>query len=221
MCADYTVWQVCDSAFPAGAFAHSGGLEAAWQAGEVVGTEGLSAWVNAALRQAAAGAVPVVSAAWHAPDSLPALDALYDSFLLNHVANRASRAQGQAFVKACDSTFDVVGVRQVAAALRGRRLAGHWPSVFGTVCRALDVPRRRAAEMVLFLTLRGAVSSAVRLGILGPLQAQRLQHASATALDTLVDRYLDVPPEAIAQTAPLADLFQAAHVRLYSRLFVS
>ena len=34
---DWLTWQVVDSAFPTGAFAHSYGLEAAWQQGEVDG----------------------------------------------------------------------------------------------------------------------------------------------------------------------------------------
>ena len=31
----WLLWQLADSAFPTGGFAHSGGLEAAWQNGEV------------------------------------------------------------------------------------------------------------------------------------------------------------------------------------------
>src|SRR5437764_980339 len=34
---DFTIWQLIDSAFPTGGFAHSSGLEAAWQHGEVRG----------------------------------------------------------------------------------------------------------------------------------------------------------------------------------------
>ena len=48
---DYLIWQLCDSAFPTGGFAHSSGLEAAWQQGEV-GTPGdLYAWLAASLGQ--------------------------------------------------------------------------------------------------------------------------------------------------------------------------
>ena len=218
---NWLVWQICDSAFPAGAFAHSGGLEAAWQAGEVRDAGGLAAWLGQALRQTAAGVIPVTAAAWDEPQSIRTFDDLLDSFLLNHVANRASRAQGRAFLMACASTFDHPAVRRVAADVREGRLAGHWAPVFGAVCRGLDVPRRQAGEMVLYFALRGAVSGAVRLGIVGPLQGQKLQHAAARSLDRLVDAYVDLPPEAVTQTAPLSDLLQGMHDRLYSRLFVS
>ena len=218
---NWTMWQVCDSAFPAGAFAHSGGIEAAWQAEEVGGGETIARWVGAAMGQAAAGGVPLVAAAWGEPGRVGEWDGLCDVFLLNHVANRASRAQGQAFLMACARTFDASAVQAVAAAVRGERLAGHWPVVFGAVARALDLPRRQAGQMFLYFALRGAVSSAVRLGIVGALQGQKLQHTLAAPLDPLVDRYLDVPPEHVAQTAPVADLLHGLHDRLYSRLFVS
>ena len=32
---EWVLWQLLDSAYPTGGFAHSGGLEAAWQHGEV------------------------------------------------------------------------------------------------------------------------------------------------------------------------------------------
>ena len=39
---DWLIWQVADSTFPAGGFAHSGGLEAAWQAGLLGDASGLA-----------------------------------------------------------------------------------------------------------------------------------------------------------------------------------
>ena len=221
MRSDRVLWQMCDSAFPAGAFAHSNGLEAVWQCGEVAGADDFVAWAEAALHQAAAGALPVLAAAWSEPDRLGEVDALWDAFLLNHVANRASRAQGRAFLMACEKSFPVEGVRQLAESVRRRRDAGHWAPLFGAACRALELPRRQACELFLFLALRGAVSSAVRLGIVGPLQGQNLQHQLSEPLDGLIDQYIDVPLEMISQVAPLADLLQGSHDRLYSRLFVS
>ena len=221
MHSDWITWQLCDSAFPAGAFAHSGGLEAAWQQGEVVGVEGLADWIAAALRQTGAALVPIVAAAWAGEPSLGEVDAACDAFLLNHVANRASRAQGQALLMACAKSFDVGPVRRLAEAVRAAGMPGHYAPAFGAVARGLDLGRRRAGELFMFLALRGAVSSAVRLGIVGPLQAQNLQHRLALLADEIVGRCLDLPLEAVAQTAPLADLLQGTQDRLYSRLFVS
>jgi urease accessory protein len=218
---DWITWQLCDSAFPAGAFAHSAGLEAAWQQGEVVGAQGLSDWIAAALGQTARGLIPVVAAAWAGEPPLKEVDALCDSFLLNHVANRASRSQGQALLMACAKTFDADAVRGLADSVKAGGLSGHYAAVFGAACRALEIPRRRTCDLFVFLALRGAVSSAVRLGIVGPLQGQNLQHRLSRHAPAAVEQCIDLPLQSVAQTAPLADLLQGTQDRLYSRLFVS
>jgi urease accessory protein len=218
---DWLIWQLADSAFPAGAFAHSSGLEAAWQLGEIASAQDLSDWISTSLQQTGQASIPAVAAAWEGSPSLREVDAFCESFLLNHVANRASRAQGRALLMACDRTFDVEAVRRVAGTVRTEGLAGHFAPVVGALGRALDLPRRRACELFLFMALRGAVSSAVRLGIVGPLQGQGLQHKVGRVAAEIVERCVDIPLEQVAQTAPLADLIQGTHDRLYSRLFVS
>jgi urease accessory protein len=218
---DWLIWQLCDSAFPAGAFAHSGGLEAAWQQGEIDGARGLEEWITASLLQAGRGMVPFVAAGWQGEPPLAEVDAACDAFLLNAVANRASRAQGQALLMACGKTFDEGDVARVVDAVKAGGLAGHHAPVFGALCRALAVSKRRACEVFMFLGLRGAVSGAVRLGIVGPLQGQNLQRRVSRTMPQLLGRCVDAGLDEIAQTAPLADLLQATHDRLYSRLFVS
>ena len=91
-------WQVVDSAFPTGGFAHSLGLEAAWQAGEVPDRDALVRFVRSALLQVGYGVLPLVTAAFRDPSRLDELDALTEAFLTNPVANRASRTQGRALV---------------------------------------------------------------------------------------------------------------------------
>jgi urease accessory protein len=75
--------------------------------------------------------------------------------------------------------------------------------------------------VVLYGTARGVLTAAVRLGIAGSYEAQRLQHACAPELEAVAARCQALTPEDLAQTAPLIDLWQSAHDRLYSRLFQS
>ncbi|MFP2912429.1 urease accessory protein UreF, partial [Pyxidicoccus sp. 3LFB2] len=63
MGASWRVLQLADSGFPTGGFAHSGGLEAAVQAGEVRGASELRRFVRELLWQAGHGALPLLGAA--------------------------------------------------------------------------------------------------------------------------------------------------------------
>jgi hypothetical protein len=60
---DWLLWQLCDSAFPTGGFAHSLGLEAAWQHGEVRNRAELVSFLQASLHQLGHAALPFVTAA--------------------------------------------------------------------------------------------------------------------------------------------------------------
>jgi urease accessory protein len=196
--------QLADSAFPTGGYAHSAGLEAMLQAGEAGAIE---EFCEAFIDQTAHGALPLVAAAWDEPARLPELDALAAAATWSHVAARASRAQGRALADLATRSFGV------------NVSAGHLAPVFGAVARALDVAREDALAAFLHVGLRGLLSAAVRLGACGPSEAQaihvRLHPALARAL-------AGMPPlDELAQTSPITELIQAAHDRLYSRLFQS
>jgi urease accessory protein len=65
------------------------------------------------------------------------------------------------------------------------------------------------------------ISAAVRLGILGVYEAQRLQRQAGFEISRVVKECDGLGPLEIAQTAPLLDLFQSTHDRVYSKLFQS
>jgi urease accessory protein len=215
---DWMIWQLVDSSFPSGGFAHSGGLEAAWQAEHVIDAASLRQFVRDSISQAGRAALPFVTAAHGDPDRIEPLDALCDVFLSNAVANRASRAQGRAFLTACASTWPCGALR----ALEERpALLGHLAPVFGAATSAIGCPRQAAQRVFLHLTGRGVLSAAVRLGIVGPYEAQRLQADCSRDLDRVLERCEGLSELDVAQTAPLIDVLQGTHDRLYSRLFQS
>ncbi len=205
--------QLADSAFPAGGFPHSAGLEAASQLGDV----DVRAFAEDAVWQAAYGALPLARAAhaaWAAgPAALAGVDSRAQAALLNHVLRRASRAQGRAFLHACAAAFP-------ETASLARALA-HLAPAQGAVAAALGLSAGDAEMLVLHTTLRGVLSAAVRLGRIGPLEAQGVQRGLCGTLEAARAAGRRVSLDELAQTAPLQDVAAALHDRLYSRLFQS
>jgi len=217
--ADWLTWQIVDSAFPTGAFAHSLGLEAAWQQGEVEDVGALRRFMEATVRQTASASVPLVNAAYRSPARLEELDLLADAFLVNSVANRASRIQGRTLA----ATAARIWPGTLAAGVPGRAadLCAHIAPLAGVVFRAIDLPHDVLVGVVLFSAARGVASAAVRLGIVGGYEAQRLQFECIPMLERMSRRCQDFTESDLAQTEPILDLLHAAHGRLYSRLFQS
>ncbi len=218
---DWLVLQLADSAFPTGAFAHSGGLEAAVQCGETSTAARLDAHVRAHLWNAGSASLPFAAAAHDDPSAAGDLDALADALLSNHVANRASRTQGRAFLLACARVFDEPVVAALASRARAGAAPAHLAPMFGATLAALGVGRREALALYLYGALRCVVSAAVRLGVVGPHEAQRLQRRHAATLDEVLARCERLPAAEAATVAPLLDLIGATHDRLYTRLFQS
>ena len=218
---DWLTWQLADSAFPTGGFAHSSGLESAYRCGEVGDSSDLIDFVCTALTQSVRGSVPFVTAAYRHPNQLTEYDKLCDVFLNNHVANRASRRQGQALVASIETTFQSDGLSRLGSMVKSRCLAGHLAPVFGVVMCKLGLGLDRTQRLFLFGSLRGLISSAVRLGVVGPLEGQSIQHALAPFAETILKRSSEASLAEVTQTAPVIDILQASHDRLYSRLFQS
>jgi urease accessory protein len=107
------------------------------------------------------------------------------------------------------------------ARVRDDAPAGHYAPVFGAVLQQLHIDLPDTQRLFLYLAGRGVGSAAVRLGLIGAYEAQELKAMLAAHIDGVIERCGGLDPLDIAQTAPLIDLFQATHDRLYSRLFQS
>jgi urease accessory protein len=215
------VWQLIDSAFPSGGFAHSAGLEAAAQHGHVADSAGVLAFAKQSLAQSGRGALPIVTAAHRCVDDIAELDELCDAFLSNPVANRASRAQGRALLTSVARAFPDLTTAPLELGLRATDSGGHYAPMFGGIFNLLQVNLIDTQRAFLFIASRGVSSAAIRLGIIGAYEAQTIQAELSAHIDAVIHDCGTVAPHDIAQTAPLIDLFQSTHDRLYSRLFQS
>jgi urease accessory protein len=220
LCTDLLIWQLADSAFPTGSFAHSFGLEAAWHQGGVDGGS-VAAFVRDGVTQAGRGGLPFVTSAHAHPGEIEAFDERCDAFLRSPVANRASRIQGRAWLATVERSFPRPAVYALCETARTRLTARHYAVVFGAVLCAVGLDAPTAQRLFLFGVCRGVASAAVRLGLVGTTEAQRIISETAEEIERTRSRCSALTIEEAAQTAPLIDLWQSSHDRLYSRLFQS
>lgn len=212
--------QLADSALPTGGFAHSGGLEAAVQLGAARGRAALAQRVDEAIWSAGTLALPFVAAAHEAPALLPALDLRCEAATPGEVAARASRAQGQALLRATAAAFgDRLGALEET--VRTGRLPGHLAPVFGAVLGTLGADREETRRLFLFQAARALLSAAVRLGVAGPLEAQALLAGCARTAAEVLAVTDGLAVEDAAGSAPVLEVLQGHQDRLYSRLFQS
>ena len=216
---DWLIWQLADSAFPTGGFAHSSGLEAAYHHRAVHGGGELADYLRTALHQLVHASLPYVHAGFTSEAPFAEADQHCDAFLSNHVANRASRLQGQAFLSTCERTFGLRASRELQQEIVGKSLPGHNAPVFGRVASLMELDAKATAQLFIFVQLRSWISAAVRLNIVGPMEGQRIQAVLTGDAERCAAEFGRTAMAEAAQNSPLLDLWQGTQDRLYSRLF--
>ncbi|XP_077510409.1 uncharacterized protein LOC144121205 isoform X1 [Amblyomma americanum] len=216
--------QISDSAFPTGSFAHSGGLEAAYQRGFLTSSEKVQQFLLASLENAGAFSVPFIREAyrqWIDLEAIRSLDRLLNASLNNHVANRASKQQGRSLIQTACATYRDPKLTEVQNWIYDGKLFGHQALMYGIVCAFLGVSEDQAAISFLFSSLRTMVAAGVRLGAVGTLEGQRMQFQLQLRIPEVVERHKERTSDSAANVFPLVDVMQSSHDQLFARMFYS
>ena len=216
---DWRLWQLIDAAFPTGSFAHSFGLEAAVQGGLVNRALPLHEAIRQQLQQQAALCIPFVRQGFMNPQAIDSLLVDCEVHMRVDAANRASRQQGRALLSALVQCTGDEKLTSLKHRLLQHKQPCHLAPLWGLALQQLGFTLTEAQAGLLQTTLRDIISAAVRLGVCGPFAGQRMQWQLAPYLDQLLMSYADA--ERVTNTAPLIDVYQSQHDRLYSRLFHS
>jgi len=221
-----TLLLLADGRFPAGGYAHSGGVEAAVAAGRVHDLSTLESFLTgrAATTGAVAAAFCAATCARGSSDiqAVAELDAELDARTPSAALRAASRKLGRQLLRAtrvvwphpaweCLATTYPVGL--------------HQPIMLGATAAAAALPPRSAALLALQEAVIGPATAAVRLLGLDPVAV----HAAVARLLPLVDHlaaaateYAHGSPEDLpCHSAVLLDISAEHHATWEVRLFAS
>lgn len=211
-------------AFPVGAFAYSHGIEWAFEAGDLSDAAALENWLDALLTHGAARNDAILFAcAWRAGAARDhaALSSLAELALA--LAGSAERrletvSQGNAFMLAAGAAWPCD-----ALDLLRRKWDGDvaYPVAVGTACAGHGVALTEALPAFLLAFVANLVSAAVRLGIAGQTEGQRITAALLPRVTALAGELQVATPDDLGAFALRSDLAAIRHETQYSRLFRS
>jgi urease accessory protein len=222
--AQYRLMTWLSPAYPVGAFAYSGGIEWAVEAGDIGDAESLQHWLEALLRDGAG---------------------LSDGVLFCHAYRAAARGDDAAVIETAELAAALVPTRErhLETTTLGRafidvtqaawpcralsRLQELWrrpvayPVAVGVACAGHDIPLGPSTHAFLMALTANWISAGVRLIPLGHTDGQRLLRALEAEVAQTVRRALDLHLDDIGSATFRADLGSARHETQYTRLFRS
>jgi urease accessory protein len=219
--------QFADGLFPAGAYAHSFGLEACVQSGEVRDAAGVEAFLRAYLEGCAGptDAVALVCARQEASKedlaACLALDETFDAMKAPSELRDASRQMGRQTLRVathlpCHPLLDEFG-KTVAAEMT----PGHHPIVFGLIGGIFQWNALEMTGAYLYSTSAALVGAALRLLPLGQLAGQRIVWNVRPLITVLAQVAQDKHDADMWSFAPALEIASMQHALLDARLFRS
>ncbi|VBB76182.1 Putative protein of unknown function [Podospora comata] len=239
-----------DSALPLGSFAFSSGLESYLAHGHKSNPyhphTSFAAFLPLSISSYASTTLPFVLSAHRDPSlsNLVELDDAQDASIICTVGRRASVAQGRALLGIWERSFSQslppLGSSVVTAAQMGDLKAfgllvkrgsskeipdasAHLAPLFGAICSVVGLGLQQTAYIFLFGHVKALVSAAVRAGMFGPYQAQKILAGETVQelITEMIKREWGTKVERAGQNVPVMDLWFGRHEVLYSRIFNS
>jgi urease accessory protein len=229
--------QFADGLFPAGAYAHSFGLETYTQSGNesentnatkrIIDAAGVESFLRAYMEGSLAptDAVALVCA-WRAGKSgnlasCITLDETLDAMKTASELRDASRQMGRQTLRVANHFPCQPLLTEFGQAVAEDITPGHHPVVFGMIGAAMHWPSAEMTSAYLYSTSSALVGAALRLLPLGQIAGQRILWNMRPLIARLADEAQDKTQEDMWSFAPAIEIVSMRHATLEARLFRS
>ncbi|MBW4437842.1 MAG: hypothetical protein KME04_11945 [Pleurocapsa minor GSE-CHR-MK-17-07R] len=219
--------QWTDSAFPTGAFAHSGGLETYTQANIVRAPDDLAALIAVRLEAAASTdmlIVQTVMGAVHADDwaLIAHCDALCSASKIARESREASEKIGRRMLASVLNVLEDARLRRYQAMLApSGPCAGHHAVVHGLACAASGIEARAGLLAFAYALVANQTAASLKVMAIGQTQAQAVLGAAGPAMQAAADAALAHSLDEFGSFTPGLDIRAMQHEGLFQRLFIS
>jgi len=219
--------QFADGLFPAGAYAHSFGLEYYVQSSGVTDAAGVEDFLHAYLQGSVAPTDAVaLLCAWRAGqsgdlDSCLALDQTLDAMKTASELRDASRQMGRQTLRVVNHLSSHRLLTEFGQAVSEDVTPGHHPVVFGMIGAVMQWSAPEMVSAYLYSTSAAMVGAALRLMPLGQLAGQRILGNVRPLIARLAEDVQGRTQEDMWSFAPALEIASMLHATLEARLFRS
>ena len=219
--------QLSDSFFPTGSFTLSHGLETLVQTGKIQSVPELQIFLQLLLRNKVGVTDVVALIHGHRGSQKDNLEAVRQAdrqlFVQTAIAkNRATQRQsGRALLMVASATWQDERLEILnREAAQGKIHCLH-PVIFGVVAAISGLSERDAVLAFLHGLVTSILGAAIRLSVLGHIQAQQVLHQLAPDIEAAWSTAASMKLEQMWSGTPSIDIAQMQHPKLPQRLFAN
>jgi urease accessory protein len=219
--------QYGDSGYPAGAYAHSFGLEAAFDEGQIADADALERAVRALLTQQVARTDAVAAAACaraarrHDIAAFCEADRRLSATRAPREAREASLRIGRQMLATATACEADPWLDALAMAVARGDADGNYACVAGAILGTHGSTPDAAAAIVIWSTASGLMNAALRLGGITHVEAQRIITRLRPLAVDLARSAAASDATRMAGSAPLFEIWSMRHEAAATRLFAS
>lgn len=219
--------QLSDSFFPSGGFTLSHGLEALVQDGQLHSDQDLQIFLRLLLHNKI-GSTDVV-ALIHAYqgstrgdlEAITEADAQLFAQTLIEKTREMGRKSGRALLMVANETWEDPQLETLEKEATTGKINGLHPVIFGVVGRVARLSEQDTVLAFLHSFVTGLLGAAIRLNVIGHLQAQKILLDLAPDIEVTYQMATTLKLDQMWSCTPAIDIAQMRHQKLAYRLFAN